>query len=125
VAQEITVAEDSRPEEQGEGEQIEERFPNLPPPEAPDVPELKPKLPPHPDRHSKPGAVEPGSYNKMALAATAASSFIMPIVALSVLGWWLDNRLHHETSWLAFIGVLVGMVVGISSLLRVMNRLSE
>jgi hypothetical protein len=116
------------------------RFPDLPPPiEVPEAPRLETKLPaaeltrapkianqlpPRPSA-TRPGGVEPGGYSKLAIASTAATSFIMPIVILSVGGWWLDNRLHHKTGWLAFIGVLLGLVVGISSLMKVMARLQD
>jgi hypothetical protein len=128
------VEEDSRSDDKAEGngrpeserEEIEARFPAVPPqPDAPEVPKLNPRLPPHPDRHPKSGAPAPGAYNKMALAATAASSFIMPIIVLAIIGWWLDNRMHHQTSWLAFIGVLAGLAIGTTSLVKIMNRLSD
>lgn len=101
------------------------RFPTAPrPPDVPDVPHFSPKLPEHPSK-PRPGAVEPGSYNKLALATTAASSFIMPIIILSVGGFFLDRALHHETYWIAFLGVLVGLVAGTISLINIMNRLSQ
>ncbi|MCW3055800.1 MAG: hypothetical protein JWN14_4970 [Chthonomonadales bacterium] len=106
-------------------EQDELRVPilNMPPaPHIPEPPKMTQPLPPHPAK-PRPGVVEPGSYNKMALATTAASSFIMPIVVLSLGGWWLDQKLHHTTFWIAFVGVLVGLVVGVSALLKVVNRL--
>ncbi len=107
---------------QNEEDPLAGRFPTVPPaPEIPEAPKLAPKLPPHPDRQ-KP-AVEPGSYNKMAIASTEASAFVMPIIVLSVGGWWLDQKLHHETAWLAMIGLLVGLVAGISGLLRIISRL--
>ena len=106
-----------------EQDDLHGRFPNVPPaPQVPHPPQMTQPLPPHPEK-PRPGAVVPGSYNKMALATTAASSFIMPIVVLSVGGWWLDQKLHHTTFWIAFIGVLVGLVVGVSALLKVVNRL--
>ncbi len=116
-----------REEASGEGEEEREnlinRFPDVPPgPEVPEPPNIKSKLPPHPAK-PEPGSFQPGSYNKMAIAATAASSFIMPIIVLSVLGWWLDQKLHHTTNWMAMIGVLLGLVAGISGLLNVLKRL--
>ena len=108
-----------------DGQQDEDsaRFPTVPPlPEIPEAPSLSPRLPPHPDK-PLPGAVEPGTHNKNALAFTAANSFIMPILVLAVGGWYLDQRLHHTVQWLAFVGVLVGLVVGMSSLLNVVKRM--
>ncbi|HLV82069.1 MAG TPA: AtpZ/AtpI family protein [Chthonomonadaceae bacterium] len=117
--------EERERDEDEEEAALQKRFPTMPrPPEAPDVPHFAPKLPQHPDK-PRPGAVEPGSYNKLALATTAASSFIMPIIILSVGGFYLDRALHHETYWLAFIGVIVGLIAGTASLISVMNRLSQ
>ena len=111
--------EEKRPEDD-----VQSRFPDLPPPpDVPEAPKLSPKLPTHPER--KTTGVEPGGNRKLAIATTAASSFIMPIIVLSVGGWWLDQKMHHTTYWFAFLGVIVGMVVGVVSLLHVIKRLSE
>jgi hypothetical protein len=102
---------------------LQSRFLNVPPaPQVPDPPKMTQPLPPHPAK-PQPGMVEPGSYSNMALATTAASAFIMPIIVLSVGGWWLDQKMHHTTAWIAFVGVLVGLVVGVSALIKVVNRL--
>ncbi len=113
------MAEDDRKE------QDDLRVPilNMPPAShVPEPPKMTQPLPPHPAK-PRPGAIEPGGYNKLALATTAASSFIMPILVLSVGGWWLDQKMHHGTAWLAFTGVLVGLVVGVSALLNVVKRM--
>jgi hypothetical protein len=124
------MAEDERRREEASKEADAEqndlpgRFPDLPPaPEIPEPPKLSHLIPPHVTRR-QPGTVEPGSYNKMALATTAASSFIMPILVLSVGGWWLDKKLH-TSPWLAFGGVVIGFIAGIVSLLNVIRRLEE
>ncbi|HZT43086.1 MAG TPA: AtpZ/AtpI family protein [Chthonomonadaceae bacterium] len=117
--------EERERDEEEEEDALEARFPPAPrAPEVPEVPHFAPRLPEHPSK-PRPGAVEPGSYNKLALATTAASSFIMPIIILSVGGYYLDRALRHETYWIAFIGVLVGLVVGTISLINIMNRLSQ
>ena len=109
--------------EDEEQDDLRSRFPNVPPaPQVPEPPRMTQPLPPHPEK-PRPGVVEPGSYNKLALATTAATSFIMPIVVLSIGGWWLDQKLHHTTAWLAFAGVLVGLVAGVGALLKIVNRL--
>jgi hypothetical protein len=113
------MAEDDREEQ----DDLQSRFPEVPPaPHVPEPPKMTQPLPPHPAK-PRPGAVEPGGYNKLALATTAASSFIMPIIVLSVGGWWLDQKLHHTTFWIAFIGVMLGMIVGVSALLNVVKRM--
>jgi hypothetical protein len=112
-------------EKRNEEEKLSGRFPDLPPtPEAPEVPKLSPKLPPHPAQ-TRPGQIEPGSYNKMAIASQAASALVMPVIVLSLAGWWLDTKLHHSTGWLAFIGVIVGFIAGVSALLKIVSRLSD
>ncbi len=124
------MAEEERRGERESGEEAEaqeddllQRFPDLPPgQELPEPPKLSHLIP----RPVKPpsGSIEPGSYNKMAIAATAASSFIMPILVLSVAGWWLDEKLHTKP-WLAFGGVVLGFIAGTVSLLNVIKRLEE
>ena len=118
-----------RPDDDPRGEEeepeIESRFPTLGPmPDVPDAPRLSPELPRHPSL-PRPGAPEPGSAGKSAIAATAASSFVMPVIVLSVGGYLLDKALHHQTYWLAFVGVLLGFVAGIAALLNVIRKLSE
>ena len=112
-------------EEAAEEDDLLSRFPATPEtPEVPDVPKFAVKLPPHSSK-IQPGSIAPDSYGKMGLAFTAATSFIMPVVVLSVGGWWLDQKLHHTTAWLAFAGVLLGLVTGVVSLINVMNKLSK
>jgi hypothetical protein len=110
--------------DEDEKKREEERFPAVPRSrEAPAPPKLDVKLPPHPST-PRTGAVEPGAYNKMAIATTAATSFIMPVILLSVGGYFLDQKLH-TSPWLAFGGVVVGFVTGIVALMRVMRKLSD
>ena len=91
---------------------------------VPEVPQLAPVVrPAKPQAFVK--AAAPGSYQKAALASTAATAFIMPTLVLALLGYWFDQKLHHTTNYLAFAGVLLGLVVGISALLRIVNKLNE
>ncbi len=96
------------------------------PPSAdyPEAPRLNTKLPPHPSAPA-PGSVTPGMYSGLALATTAGTAFTMPVIVLSVGGWWLDQKLHHATAWFAMAGVILGLIAGVSSLLKVVNRLNE
>ncbi|HEV2472740.1 MAG TPA: AtpZ/AtpI family protein [Chthonomonadales bacterium] len=94
-----------------------------PPPDAPEPTRIDPALPPRPGTR-RAGQPQPGEYRNMGLAYSAASSFIIPVIALAVGGYLLDRALRHSTDWFAFVGVLVGMLVGVSSLMRVMNRLN-
>jgi hypothetical protein len=93
---------------------------NRPSHEVPEAPRLPPVVRPASPGARKP-AIEPGSYNKAALASTAATAFIMPTIVLALIGYFLDQKLH--TNYLAFIGVVVGLIVGISSLMRIIKRL--
>ena len=102
-----------------------ERF--APPPHLPDVPEA-PKIDVKlPSRESGPkqGTVAPGGYQKLAVAATAASSFIAPIIVLGAGGWWLDQRFHGSNGLFAFAGTVLGFIAGIVSLLRVIKQLNR
>ena len=69
-------------------------------------------------------SVAPGSYRKVAIAATAASSFITPILVLGVGGWWLDQR-FHTGGILAFVGAVIGFAAGIIALLQVIRQLNQ
>ena len=97
---------------------------NVPTHEVPEVPRLAPVVRPV---KAKPGAsrIEAGSYRKAAIASTAATSFIMPTLVLALLGYWLDIKLHHTTNYLAFIGVVLGLIVGTTALMRIISKLED
>jgi hypothetical protein len=90
----------------------------------PEPPRLTPNLPLHPDERSK-VATEAASYSKAAIASTAVSAFVTPIFVLCLGGYWLDQKLKHVTPYLAMLGVIVGLILGIASLMKVLNRLSK
>lgn len=96
----------------------------MPMSDLPEPPSIQASLPPRPDVPQK-GTVAPGGYQKLAVAATAASSFIAPIIVLGLGGWWLDQKLHLQPALLGFVGTLLGFVVGIISLMRVIKQLSK
>ena len=72
----------------------------------------------------QPGSASPGKYQKLAVAATAATSFVAPVIVLGVAGWWLDQRLH-TIGMCAFVGTVIGFVVGIVSLLGIIRQLNR
>ncbi len=120
----------SRPEDQkrivseGDSEEIKEiTLPELS--GLPEVPKLNPVLPPRPSKAPEQSKTQSQNYGKAALASMAATSFIMPIIVLALVGYWIDLRLKHSTDWFAGAGVLVGLCVGITSLMRLLQRLSE
>jgi hypothetical protein len=104
---------------------LAKRFPASPaPPEIPDAPKIEVKLPPRAGA-PQPGTVAPGGYHKLAVAATAASTFVTPIIVLGVGGWWLDQRLHMTTALFAFIGTVLGFIAGVVGLMRVIQQLNR
>jgi hypothetical protein len=103
---------------------LAKRFPTPPPSsELPEAPRIEVKLPPRPGSQGAPGP-KPGSYRKAAIAATAASTFVTPVLVLAVAGWLLDQRLHTKIGICAFVGTVLGFIVGVVSLQRVLKQLS-
>ncbi len=92
--------------------------------DLPEVPKLAPVLPPHPGKAAERGQ-GPGSNQKAAIATTAASAFVTPVLVLSVGGYFLDKKIHDAVPWFAMLGVVVGMIVGITALLRIIKKLEE
>src|SRR5438128_9961447 len=83
--------EEARSEAPREADELADRFPRMPAaPDLPEPPKIAPSLPP--TAKQRPGEVEPGSYNKMGLAFTAANSFIMPGIILTIAGIYLDKK---------------------------------
>ncbi|GDX41394.1 hypothetical protein LBMAG21_16860 [Armatimonadota bacterium] len=112
---------------EAEGEGADEvRLPAMPSrPELPDVPALNSVLPPRPSKVKQVQEAQGGSYNKTALASIAASAFITPIMLLAVGGYALDAKLKHSTYWFAGLGLIIGMAVGVNSLLRVLQKIED
>ena len=93
--------------------------------QIPEPPKLDPKLPAHPDKAPSNSDSVAASYSGSAIATSAVSSFVTPIIVLSLGGYWLDQRMKHKTPWFSMVGVIVGLILGVSSLMRVMDRLSK
>lgn len=91
--------------------------------DVPVPPKIKVDLPPHPDK-PRPGTMQPGSYKGTALAMQAASSFIMPIILLGILGWFLDGRFHTGVL-LVIVFFILGFIVGVANLMRVVNQMDD
>ena len=91
-------------------------------PDLPDVPKVSVTLPPDPNRKIP---VEPDAPNfgKMGLAASAASSFIAPIIVLTLVGYLLDKNFGRSQGLYVIGGVVLGFVVGISSLMNIMKKM--
>ena len=86
-------------------------------------PKIKVDLPPNPNKPG-PGSMQPGSYKGTALAMQAASSFIMPIIVLVILGWFLDGRFHTGVL-LTIVFFMLGFIVGVANLMRVVNQMDD
>ncbi len=94
----------------------------LPPiPELPHTPKLNPKLPPMPREREDPNAKQ---YRQMGIAYTIPVTLITPIILLTALGWWLDQRFHKSPVF-TMGGALLGIVTGFINMIRLANRLNE
>ena len=112
----------NRPGAEGDNEDDSAKPEHLvvPPPTAP---RLDPRLPAHPkEQHSAKQDIT--GYGKAAMATSAGSAFLTPILTLCIGGYLLDQKLHHEMAWLSMLGVIVGLALGITSMMRILNRLS-
>ena len=121
----MTNKSNNQPEEEGEADDLLNRFPAVPqlPHDVPAPPKIKVDLPPHPNR-PKPGAVNKTDMRSSALAYQAASSFIAPIILLGLLGWFLEGR-FHKNGLIMVVFFILGFVVGVVGLLNVVNKMNE
>lgn len=99
-----------------------EKLPEVPPmPDLPQAPALKADLPPKP----KPAAEESAKeYGRMGLAYTIPMALVVPIIALTLGGWWLDQRFHKSPAF-TLVGAIVGTIVGFINLFRLASKLNE
>ena len=115
----------NQPEQEDEADALLKRFPAVPPlpNDVPEPPKIKVDLPPHPNKPI-PGASNATDIRSSALAYQAASSFIMPIILLGLLGWFLDGR-FHKNGIITVVFFILGFVVGVVSLLNVVNKMND
>jgi Putative F0F1-ATPase subunit Ca2+/Mg2+ transporter len=99
---------------------VVENLVTLPP--AP--PELNVALPVHPVVRDKQSVVAT-SYRKSAMASSAVTGFVMPIITLCLGGYWLDQKWKHTAPYLSMVGVVVGLITGVSTLLRTLNKMGN
>ncbi|MGC3999766.1 MAG: AtpZ/AtpI family protein [Anaeromyxobacter sp.] len=62
-------------------------------------------------------------YRKAEPYLGAAYSLVGSVAGFSLLGYWLDSHLHHETPWCLLGGALFGMVGGFISFFRIVLRI--
>ena len=92
-------------------------------PSLPAVPEIHVRLPVHPD--SVPHIEKQlTGMAKTGIALTAATSLIAPIIVFAVLGSYADHRFNGH-SMIVFAAVVLGLVLGIVSLMNVMKKLAD
>jgi F0F1-type ATP synthase assembly protein I len=90
-------------------------------PELPEPPDLRPTLPPHPARAAD---EEPNLYHRMGIAYTVPAALVAPIIALIVIGAWLDKRFGLGP-WGTLGGALLGFVCGMINMIRIASRLNR
>ncbi|MBC7527057.1 MAG: AtpZ/AtpI family protein [Chthonomonadaceae bacterium] len=116
-----------KPEPKDEPEEVplEKRFPIVPHlGDIPMAPKVTAQLPPDPSKVQVEGSVKPGEYTNLGLSMTAAGTFVSPIIVLSLIGYFLDMK-FKTTPILVFIGLVIGFIVGVTSLMRVSAKLSK
>ena len=77
-----------------------------------------------PPEQRNPGKDESGlsnlaeGYRKGAPYIAASSQLAGSVAVFTLLGWWLDGKLGHETPWLLLAGAALGMTGGFISFFR-------
>jgi F0F1-type ATP synthase assembly protein I len=57
-------------------------------------------------------------YRKAAPYMAASSQLVGAVVVFTLGGWWLDQKLDHETPWLLLVGAGIGMTGGFISFFK-------
>lgn len=57
-------------------------------------------------------------YRKAAPYMAASTTLVASVGAFAGLGWWIDQKLGHETPWLLVVGAVFGMIGGFISFFR-------
>jgi F0F1-type ATP synthase assembly protein I len=58
-------------------------------------------------------------YRRSAPYMAASSSLVGAVLFFTLGGWWLDQKLGHETPWLLLVGAGIGMTGGFISFFRI------
>jgi F0F1-type ATP synthase assembly protein I len=77
---------------------------------------------------TRPGDREPGkertsesigeAYRKAAPYMGAATSLVVAVAGLTLLGFWIDGKMRNTTPWFTLVGALLGIVGGFVSFFR-------
>ena len=57
-------------------------------------------------------------YRGAAPYIAASTQLVAAVAVFTLLGWWLDGKLEHETPWLLLVGAAVGMTGGFISFFK-------
>ena len=57
-------------------------------------------------------------YRGAAPYIAASTQLVAAVAVFSLLGWWLDGKLGHETPWVLLLGAAAGMTGGFISFFR-------
>jgi F0F1-type ATP synthase assembly protein I len=57
-------------------------------------------------------------YQGAAPYMAASTQLVASVALFSLLGWWLDGKLGHETPWMLLLGAGLGMTGGFISFFR-------
>ena len=87
--------------------------------QLPEAPKLEPNLPKRPRQGPTQSQDE---YRRMGIAYTIPAALVAPIVILTLLGAWLDNRFKWSP-YGVMIGALLGFVTGMMNMIRMSNKL--
>src|SRR2546423_10051807 len=105
--------------DRGDGAEDLPEVPSLP--DLPKAPRLTPDLP----KVHKPKIEESAAqYQKMGIAYTIPMALVVPIIGLTLAGWWLDGR-FHKSPMFTLGGAVVGTIVVFMNLFRMAAKLNE
>jgi F0F1-type ATP synthase assembly protein I len=90
--------------------------------QLPEPPELVPALP---EARAKEPTPESDQYRQMGIAYTVPAALVAPVIVLTLMGVWLDGRWGNEPSGFTIGGAVLGIVVGVISMLRMASRLGS
>jgi len=57
-------------------------------------------------------------YRKAAPYMGASTTLVAAVGGFAAFGWWIDQKLDHETPWVMVIGAILGMIGGFISFFR-------
>ena len=87
----------------------------------PEPPALDAELPPTDRRQPRNGI----DYRRFGLAYTLPTALITPVLVLTFIGAWLDQRTGNASSGFTIGGAVLGLVVGTINMLRIAARLDD